>query len=61
MGLSESTALSDDTKRGGAMQACRQARSQAGRAIGVSARAVWTRFWDSGGLFEHPRLTGLEG
>lgn len=28
---------------------------------GVSARIVWTRFWDSGGLFKHPCLTGFEG
>jgi hypothetical protein len=27
----------------------------------VSARIVWTRFWDSGGLFKHPCLTGFEG
>jgi hypothetical protein len=27
----------------------------------VSARIVWTRFWDSGGLFKHPCLTCFEG
>lgn len=27
----------------------------------VSPRIVWTRFWDSGGLFKHPCLTGFEG
>lgn len=30
-------------------------------AHSVSARIVWTRFWDSGGLFKHPCLTGFEG
>ncbi len=28
--------------------------------VRVSARIVWTRFWDSGGLFKHPCLTGFE-
>ena len=51
-----------------APQALEGARSATGSACGaadevkrVSARIVWTRFWDSGGLFKHPCLTGFEG